>query len=87
MDGGPGGGLELAFFHRKGPEATGYTPEGMTAEEILAIPRAKKYWSSIEEVQEYIDERAAAKSVSTEKDLMERFAEIQEAKDREKKKY
>lgn len=44
MDGGPGGGLHLAFFHSKGPKATGYTPEGMTAEEILAIPGAKEWW-------------------------------------------
>ena len=39
----------------------------MSAEEILAIPRAKKYWSTVEEVEKYIKEMAEEKARNSKK--------------------
>ncbi|KIM35475.1 hypothetical protein M413DRAFT_348846 [Hebeloma cylindrosporum] len=56
------GGREKEFVNRKTRELTWYTPEGMTAEEILAVPGAKKYWSTTAKVEKYIKEMAAEKA-------------------------
>lgn len=77
MDSGPGGGIDLAICNSMTPEATWYTPEGMTTEEILAIPDAKQYWTTVEEVKQYMEERAIAKSKSSGKDLIDQFAELE----------
>ncbi|PPQ71920.1 hypothetical protein CVT26_007181 [Gymnopilus dilepis] len=66
VEGSPGG-VDLLFVHRKTDERTWYTPEGMSAEEILAIPRAKKYWSTVEEVEKYIKEMAEEKARNSKK--------------------
>ncbi|KAF8966087.1 hypothetical protein BDZ97DRAFT_1756795 [Flammula alnicola] len=55
-------GLERTFSNEKTGESTWYTPEGMSAAEILAIPDAKKYWSTTEEVEKYIRAMAAEKA-------------------------
>jgi hypothetical protein len=41
----------------------------MNASDILAIPGAKKYWSTIEEVEEYIKEMADQKAKNGGKDI------------------
>ena len=46
------GGVDLAFVNKKTGESTGYTPQGMTAEEIFTIPAAKRRWGSIEQVED-----------------------------------
>lgn len=48
------GGRDRAFVNEKTGESTWYIPEGMSATEILAIPDARKYWSTLEQVEEYI---------------------------------
>lgn len=53
--------MERAFVNDKTGESTWYTPEGMTASEILQIPGARRYWSTNEEVEEYIKRMAADK--------------------------
>lgn len=55
-------GLELTFTNDKTGECTWYTPEGMTAAEILAIPGAKKHWRSIGDVERYMKEMAESKA-------------------------
>ena len=59
------GGVDRLFFNKKTGEGTWYTPEGMTAEEIFAIPGAKRrHWRSVEHVEEYIEEMAKQKAKS-----------------------
>jgi len=48
------GGVDLSFVNKKTGERTGYTPQGMTAEQIFKIPAAKRHWGSIEQVEDYI---------------------------------
>ncbi|KIM34843.1 hypothetical protein M413DRAFT_32983 [Hebeloma cylindrosporum] len=55
------GGIELEFYNRKTTECTWYTPEGMSATDILAVPDSKKYWSTIEKVERYMRKMAADK--------------------------
>lgn len=75
VEAGPGGGIELDICNSKTKEATWFIPEGMTAEEILAIPDAKKYWSTIEEVKEYMEEKAIEKKESNGRDLIDELRE------------
>ncbi|CAA7258990.1 unnamed protein product [Cyclocybe aegerita] len=55
-------GLERTFTNAKTGQSTWYTPEGMTAAEIFAIPGAKKYWSTTADVEVYIAKMAAEKA-------------------------
>jgi len=55
------GGVEKSFAHRKTHQWTWYIPEGATAAEILKVPGARKYWSSVEDVEEYMMKMAAEK--------------------------
>ncbi|KDR70550.1 hypothetical protein GALMADRAFT_159776 [Galerina marginata CBS 339.88] len=55
------GGIDRDFVNRKTGESTWYTPEGMSAAEILAVPGAREYWSTVKEVEEYIKEKAEEK--------------------------
>ncbi|KDR70554.1 hypothetical protein GALMADRAFT_254632 [Galerina marginata CBS 339.88] len=63
------GGVELDFVNKVTGESTWYTPEGMSATDILAIPDAKKYWSKAEEVEVYIKEKADEKKKNGGKDV------------------
>ena len=65
-------GLERTFFNRKTVESTWYTPQGMTASEILEVPGAKKYWSTAEEAERYIKEMAEEKAKYGGKDIMDK---------------
>ncbi|KIM35471.1 hypothetical protein M413DRAFT_430813 [Hebeloma cylindrosporum] len=56
------GGNERNFANSKTGEVTWYTPEGMTAEEILAIPDANKYWWTVKDVKRYMKEMAKQKA-------------------------
>ncbi|KAF9531838.1 hypothetical protein CPB83DRAFT_903985 [Crepidotus variabilis] len=62
-------GLERTFTNDKTGEETWYTPDGMTASEILKIPGAKKYWKNESDVQKYIKEMAAEKARSDGQDI------------------
>ena len=62
-------GIERDFVNKKTGQSTWYTPEGMSASDILSIPGAKKYWSTIEEVEEYIKEMADQKAKNGGKDI------------------
>jgi hypothetical protein len=55
------GGVDLAFYNRKTGETTWYTPEGMSAEEMLQIPRARVYWRDKEQVEEFMERMATRK--------------------------
>lgn len=56
-------GLDRLFVNKKTGEATWYTPEGMTAKEIFAIPGAKKKFGySVEQVEKYIQKMAEQKA-------------------------
>ena len=57
------GGVDLSFVNKKTGESTGYTPQGMTAEEIFTIPAAKRRWGSIEQVEEYIQRMNAEREI------------------------
>jgi len=63
------GGVELEFFNKKTGASTWYTPEGMSAADILAIPDAKNYWSTVKDVKEYIKEMADQKAKYGGKDI------------------
>jgi len=63
------GGRDKDFVNDKTGEQTWYTPEGMTAEEILRVPGAREYWNSVSDVQEYIKEMAEQKARSGGKDI------------------
>ncbi|KIM37925.1 hypothetical protein M413DRAFT_448189 [Hebeloma cylindrosporum] len=67
------GGLERDFYNEKTGESTWYTPEGMSASDILAIPDAKKYWSTVEQVELYIREMAAQKAKYGGKDVKDQL--------------
>ena len=57
------GGVDRLFFNKKTGEGTWYTPEGMTAEEIFAIPGAKRrHWHSVEHIEECIAKQKAKSS-------------------------
>ena len=60
--------MELSFGHRKIDYCTWYTPEGMSAAEILAVPGAWKYWSTVEDV---IKEMEKEKAENGGKDIMD----------------
>lgn len=51
----------------------------MSAEEIFAIPGAKKYWRTIEEVKQYMEEKAVEKKASNGKDLIDLLREQSDA--------
>ncbi|RDB20311.1 hypothetical protein Hypma_012634 [Hypsizygus marmoreus] len=53
------GGVERSFVNDKTGESTWYTPKDLSADEILQIPGAKKYWSTKEEVEEYVQQMNA----------------------------
>ncbi|KIM35481.1 hypothetical protein M413DRAFT_14550 [Hebeloma cylindrosporum] len=75
------GGVERDFVNRKTGESTWYTPEGMTAEEILAIPDAKKYWWTTKQVEKYMKEMAAQKARNGGMDYKDKLArELKEGK-------
>jgi hypothetical protein len=60
------GGLDFNFVNRKTNKMVLYTPEGMTAEDLMQIPRAGKYFSSKEEAEEYIKRMVAERQRDTE---------------------
>jgi hypothetical protein len=49
--------------NKKTGESTGYTPQGMSAEEIFTIPAAKRRWGSIEQVEEHIQRKNAEREI------------------------
>jgi hypothetical protein len=51
------GGVGLACVNKKTGEMTGYTPQGMSAEGIVAIPGARRCWVSSEQVKQYIQKK------------------------------
>jgi hypothetical protein len=51
-------GVELTFANIKTGYCTFYTPPGMTAKEILAIPAAQRYWGDEGTVESYIKAKA-----------------------------
>jgi len=61
--------VDRDFFNEKTGASTWYTPEGMSAADILAIPDAKKYWSTVKDVEEYIKEMADQKAKNGGKDI------------------
>jgi len=63
------GGVDKDFYNSKTKEHTWYTPEGMSAAEILSVPDAKKYWSSIKEVEKYMEKMATQKAEAGGKDV------------------
>jgi len=63
------GGLDKDFVNIKTNKSTWYTPEGATAAEILEVPDASKYWSSVQEVEKYIKKMAAEKEQNGGKDV------------------
>jgi len=38
-------------------ERTAYSPQGMSVEEIFAIPGVQRRWASIEQVEQYIERK------------------------------
>ncbi|KAJ3510694.1 hypothetical protein NLJ89_g4530 [Agrocybe chaxingu] len=56
------GGRDLSFEHRVTGEHSWYTPEGMTAAEIMEIPNASKHFRSVEDAKFYIKKMAAEKA-------------------------
>jgi hypothetical protein len=54
------GGVDFVFRNRVTGEITWYTPKGMTAEDILQIPRARRYWAIKEDVEAFMERMAAA---------------------------
>ena len=71
------GGIERSFVHRKTNYCTWYTPEGMSPAEILAVPGAWKYWSTVEDVEEYIKEMEKEKAENGGKDYMDDEVKIE----------
>jgi hypothetical protein len=63
------GGVDKDFVNPKTGEQTWYTPEGATAEEILRVPGATKYFSSESDVEEYIKKMAKQKADNGGKDI------------------
>ena len=53
---------ELSFYNGATGENSWYTPEGMTAEEILEIPGSNEYFKTKEQAQQYINQMAAEKA-------------------------
>ena len=64
------GGADLAFVNKKTGESTGYTPQGMTAEEIFTIPGAERSWGSIELVKEHMERKNADREIYGEEGLV-----------------
>ena len=69
------GGINRNFVNTKTGEATWYTPEGMSAAEIFAIRGAKKYWVNVEDVEKYIEKKAALKAKNGGRDYMDAVKE------------
>ncbi|KAF9482074.1 hypothetical protein BDN70DRAFT_875541 [Pholiota conissans] len=63
------GGVDKDFVNKKTGEQTWYTPAGMTAEEILRIPGATKYWASVKDVEKYIKKMEKQKEDNGGKDI------------------
>jgi hypothetical protein len=59
------GRLDLHFFNRKTNKLVLYTPEGMTAEDLMQIPDAGNYFLSKEEAEEYIKWMVAVRQRDT----------------------
>jgi hypothetical protein len=57
------GGVDLSFVNKKTGERTAYTPQGMSAEDIFAIPAAKRRWGSIEQIEQYIQRKNAEREI------------------------
>jgi hypothetical protein len=56
--------------NKKTSESTGYTPQGMSAEEIFTIPAAKRRWGSIGQVEEQIQRKNAEREIYGEEGLV-----------------
>ena len=63
------GGVDCDFVNKKTGEETWYTPEGMTAAEILAIPGAKKFFPTLERAEAYIKIKKEEKAKNGGKDI------------------
>ncbi|KAF9479896.1 hypothetical protein BDN70DRAFT_878325 [Pholiota conissans] len=63
------GGVDKDFYNQKTGEQTWYTPEGMTAAEILRVPGAEKYWFDEADAEAYIREMAKQKAENGGKDI------------------
>ena len=63
------GAVECEYVNTKTDIATWFTPEGMSAADILAIPYAKKYRSTITEVERYIELMNKEKAKNGGKDI------------------
>jgi hypothetical protein len=65
------GGCDLAFVNDVDGSNSWYTPEGMTAAEIMQIPRAKKFFGDESGAERYIKLMAAKKKRSQEKGIFQ----------------
>jgi len=48
------GGVELQFVNTKTKDHSWHKPRGATAEAMLSIPGASKYWSSVDDVKAHM---------------------------------
>ncbi|KAJ3515126.1 hypothetical protein NMY22_g14530 [Coprinellus aureogranulatus] len=55
------GNVDMMFRNHVEDTYTWYTPEGMTAEEIMQIPTAKEFFGNLAAAQWYIDDKAREK--------------------------
>ena len=62
------GGVHLDFVNKRTKKSTWYTPKGMSPTEILAVPGAWKYWSTVEDVENYMEEMEDSKKINRYKD-------------------
>jgi hypothetical protein len=53
---------ELSFYNQRTGEDDWYTPPGMTAEEILAIPNSGKFFKTRDQVMGYMKYMAAERA-------------------------
>ncbi|KAJ3532458.1 hypothetical protein NMY22_g3508 [Coprinellus aureogranulatus] len=65
------GNLDMAFQNVVDNSLTWYTPEGMTAEEIMQIPTAKNFFQDEKAAQWYIDAKAKEKAELRAKGIIE----------------
>ncbi|KAJ3510767.1 hypothetical protein NMY22_g15873 [Coprinellus aureogranulatus] len=65
------GNLDMKFGNAVDQSFTWYTPEGMTAEEIMQIPNAKNFFRDAKQAQWYIDDKAKEKAENLAKGIDE----------------
>jgi len=70
------GGVDLAFVNKKTGECTGFIPQGVSAEEIFSIPAAKRRWSSVEQVEDYIHRKKALREIYGKEESSRKFDRV-----------